>query len=324
MNTTIYKNFAVLAVAALLLSACSGAATPDAAAIATSAVQTVEARYTQQAALDPTQTSTPISTPIATSAATLTPGAQDTPLPTMAPQTPQSNGKPCYAASVQDITVVDGTIEAPGTAFTKTWRLYNLGNCPWDSSYALTFDSGDGMGAVTKIPFTTKVYPGASYDVSVDMTAPATDGIYTGYWRVATPYGGTFGVGTYDQSIFVKITVSSQPRDAFGVSSVAYDYTRKPAAGCDALGATFTVYATVTANGPGVIVYHWDRHPYDGGPLDGGKLRFGAAGSQTVNWTWTLRKAYSIQNIDRWIAFTVDLPVNAAKTFGRVLFNFSC
>ena len=322
MKLSLYKTLAWLVALALALSACSGAATPDASAIATSAVQTVEARYTQQAALtpqDPPETSTPTE-----EVATATAEVQATALPTMAPQTPQSNGKPCYAASVQDITIVDGSIELPGSTFTKTWRLFNNGNCPWDSSYALVFDSGDAMGAVTKVPLTTKVYPGASIDISVELTAPATNGMYTGYWRMATPYGGTFGVGQYDQSIFVKINVSSKPEDAFAVSSVTYDWTRDPQKGCDKNGGMrYTVYATITVNEAGMVYYHWDRSPYDGGPLDGGKLKFTAAGSAVVNWTWTLSHD-SVHGIDRWISLSITDPAASHVDWGRVKFPFDC
>ena len=322
MKTNLYKYLAVFVALALFLSACGGAATPDAAAIATSAVQTVEARYTQQAV----QTPTPTSTTIPAAAASLTPttDAPAAPAATFTPQPLQSNGKPCYAASVTDLTIPDGMIIAPGAVFTKKWRLFNLGNCPWDSTYALTFDSGDAMGTVTKFPLTSYVAPGASVDLSIDFTAPTTKGIYTGFWRMSTPYGGTFGVGTYDQSIFVKINVSSDPADSFGVSSVTYDWTRDPPKGCNSSGGMlFTVYATVTVNGPGILIYHWDRNPYDGGPLDGGRLKFTAAGSAVVHWTWTLRN-HSVHDIDRWIAFTVDSPASTAKQYGRVLFPFTC
>jgi Ig-like domain from next to BRCA1 gene len=315
MKTKLYWNLAVLTALALFLSACGGAPTPDAAAIATSAVQTVEARYTQQTAQKPTETTVP--TPEATSIS-----ASTTPKPaaTSTPQPVDSNGKPCYAASVQDITIPDGKIIAPGSTFTKTWRMFNKGNCVWDSSYSLIFDSGDAMGTVVKVPFTTRVLPEQSVDLSVDLTAPTTDGLYTGYWRIATPFGGTFGVGTYDQSIFVKIRVSPKPDRDFGIDSVVYDWTRDPQKGCNSNGATYTFSATLTANAPGEISYHWDRSP-DDGTRPSGILKFKEAGPKTIYWSWILHPE-AVQGIDRSVSIIVDTPVK--QTFDRVTFHYTC
>src|SRR5271157_1067465 len=52
-----------------------------------------------------------------------------------------------WAQFVADVTVPDGTTLAPGATFTKTWRLENIGNCTWTTSYALVFSSGSAMGA---------------------------------------------------------------------------------------------------------------------------------------------------------------------------------
>ena len=40
------------------------------------------------------------------------------------------------AQFVADVTVPDGTTYAPGAAFTKTWRLKNIGTCTWSTSYS--------------------------------------------------------------------------------------------------------------------------------------------------------------------------------------------
>jgi len=321
MKTNKYRILAMTLALAVFLSACGGTATPDAAAIATSAVQTVEARYTAQAAQQqPTATATPaVPTVAATSALTATP------MDTSTPQPLDSNGKPCYAASVQDITVPDGMLFAPGSAFTKTWRMLNLGNCPWDPSYALIFQTGDAMGTILKVPLTTTVLPGQSVDISVDMTAPATDGDYKGYWRMATPYGGTFGVGTYDQSIYVQITVSSKPNRDIGVSITAVGlYSRVPQTGCSSqnVAATYTFSATITANAPiDKVYFHWNQFPYDGSKPFEYHVSFPAAGSKTVTWQWTLQHE-SIQDITRYVTITVDS--GGGITSDRVPFTFTC
>jgi len=317
MKTNSYRNLVVLTALALVLSACGGAATPDAAAIATSAVQTVEARYTEQA-------SRLTETTIPTLAATSTLEITATPPATSTPQPVDSNGKPCYAATVIDVTIPDSMIIAPGSTFTKTWRLFNKGNCVWDSSYALTFESGDQMGTVTKVPLTKRVLPEESVEISVDLTAPTIEGVYKGYWRIATPFGGTFGVGTYDQSIYVEITSTSKPKRDVGVSDVSIGlYERKPQKGCSPqnIAAAYTFSATITVNAATEVNYHWNQFPYDGSKPEGGKLKFKEAGAQTVIWTWRMQHE-SIQNIDRSVSLEIDSP--GSLTSKRILFNFNC
>jgi hypothetical protein len=236
--------------------------------------------------------------------------------------TPTANGKACYVATfVADVTIPDGMIIAPGAKFTKTWRIRNDGNCVWDSTYSLILAQGDALGAPAKVALTGSVRPGQSVDLSIDMLAPTTLGAYAGYWRISTPFGGSFGVGSYDQAMIVKITVSDKPDRDFGSVSVAYDMTRKPATGCTDKGAAYSFSATVTVNSPGEIDYRWDRNPFDG-QIEGGTLKFTQAGSKTVYFTWTLHPD-AVQNIDRWVALTTIVS-NKETTYDKVTFNFTC
>lgn len=320
MRYTNYVFVSVVASLALFLSACGAAQpTPDAAAISTAAAQTVEARFTAQAAaatdtpLPPTETATPQVT--ATQPAIVS-VANDTPAPVT------TNGKPCYTMTfVADITIPDGMIVAPGAKFTKTWRVRNDGNCPWDQNYSVVLDKGDALGTVTKFPLTKTVNPGDSLDISIDLTAPTTDGNYAGFWHVATPYGGFMGVAPSNQSLAVKIMVASKPDLAFGTVSVVYDWTRRPQSGCGADGAYYDFTATITANNAGEINYRWDRNPFDG-TFVGGTLKFPAAGSKTVTWTWHMTPEH-IQGIDRWVAITTIVG-SKETTYSRVLFNYTC
>ena len=123
-----------------------------------------------------------------------------------------------WAQFVADITVPDGTNFAPGAAFTKTWRLKNIGTCTWTTSYALVFVSGSQMGAPSVVNLPTSVAPGGTVDVSANMTAPAVNGHYRGYWQLRNASGVLFGIGTYANSSFwVDINVSVS-------YSVAYDF----------------------------------------------------------------------------------------------------
>lgn len=322
MKQTIYVLTSTLAALALFLSACGGAQpTPDTAAISTAAAQTVEARFTLQAVLQATETPLPpAETP--DPAATATQGYPPT-LTTLPGQpTPTSNGKACYVMTfVSDVTIPDGMIISPGTTFTKTWRVRNDGNCVWDKNYYVELDKGDAMSTVTKFPLTKTVLPGESYDISIDLTAPSADGIYSGYWHVATPYGGYMGIAGYNQSLFVKIHVTNKAGRYFGADNVVYSMTRRPQKGCTANGAYYDFSATITANGPGELEYRWAYNPWDGNIVTG-RVNFAAAGSKTVYWTWHMTTDH-IQNIDRWVQLIIIVD-KQETAFDRVKFNYTC
>jgi hypothetical protein len=323
MKHTVYVLTSTLAALALLLSACGAGpqSTPDAAAISTAAAQTVEARFTLQAVLKATETPLPpVETPVPEATATLGYPPTQTTAPGL--PTPTENGKPCYAMTfIADITIPDGMIVPPGSKFTKTWRVRNDGNCVWDPSYAVVLDQGDAMTPVTKFPLTKTVYPGDSYDISIEMTAPTTDGIYSGYWHIATPYGGYMGIAGYNQSLFVKVHVTNKAGRYFGADNVVYSVTRRPKTGCTADGAYYDFSATITANGPGELEYRWAYNPWDGN-IVAGRVNFAAAGTKTVYWTWHMTTDH-IQNIDRWVQLIIIVDKQETP-FDQVKFNFTC
>ena len=124
------------------------------------------------------------------------------------------------ATFVADVTILDGTIFAPGTPFTKTWRLKNSGTCTWTTSYKLVFQSGDQMSAPALVNLTNNVMPDQTVDISVNLTAPASAGKYRGYWMLSNVSGALFGIGTNSNSPFwVEINVSGTTTDT------AYDFT---------------------------------------------------------------------------------------------------
>lgn len=125
-----------------------------------------------------------------------------------------------WAQFVADVTVPDGTRYAPGTTFQKTWRLKNIGTCTWTKSYSLVFDSGDRFGA-QDVNFPIDVPPGATVDLSLNMTAPSAAGHYFSYWRLKNASGVIFGIGsTANRSFWADIYVTSG-----GTTGVAYDFT---------------------------------------------------------------------------------------------------
>lgn len=190
--------------------------TPD--AFATSAAATVSAQLTQVAAATtapPAPTETPTAVPPTT-----------TPLPTLTPTEPPCTDK---VAFVTDVTIPDNASKAPNATFTKTWRLRNVGTCPWGPGYALVFDSGNIMNGPASVALSGAVAPGATVDLSVDLKAPATNGTYRGNWKLRNATGVIFGIGpASDGPFWVQITVGP-------TGSVVYDMY---AHACDAVWVT--------------------------------------------------------------------------------------
>jgi photosystem II stability/assembly factor-like uncharacterized protein len=100
-----------------------------------------------------------------------------------------------HAQFVSDVTVPDGSTFAPGAAFTKTWRLKNIGTCTWTTSYNLIFAGGDQMGSPASVALPLGVAPDQTVDVSVALIAPTTSGHYKGLWKIANATGVQFGIG---------------------------------------------------------------------------------------------------------------------------------
>ena len=137
----------------------------------------------------PTVTGTP-PTPTPTKSATPVPSACD------------------RAQFISDVTVPDGTAFGPGIAFSKTWRLKNVGTCTW-SNYSIMFDSGEKMGGPDSAVIPTSVAPGQTVDITVPLTSPTTAGTYRGYWKLKSSGGIPFGIGSAGtKSFWVEIKVT--------------------------------------------------------------------------------------------------------------------
>lgn len=176
----------------------------------TQAYQTVEAKLTQ-AATQTTPTS-PSPTPSQAAATTSAPARTPSPpAPTAPPNTPTPS-ETCDqagAGSPIDVTVPDDTVMQPGQAFTKIWRLQNVGTCSWTEAYAVTYFSGEQMGAPASVPLRGRVDPGQSVDISVDMVAPLKPGKYQGNWKLRNASNVLFGIGPGGSAPFwVRIIVA--------------------------------------------------------------------------------------------------------------------
>lgn len=199
----------ILALAAATL-ACSrfAASTPQPAAtldaLYTFAAQTLESMSTQAAVatqLSPTPT-------LSLSGPTVSPTVFNTftPVPPLA-TLPVTR---CDAAAfVSDVTYPDGSNVSLGSAFTKIWRLKNVGTCTWTTSYALVFVSGERFDAPTAVSIPTNVGPGQTVDLAVNMTAPNRSDHYRGYWKLRNASNILFGIGpSADGNFYVDINVT--------------------------------------------------------------------------------------------------------------------
>jgi hypothetical protein len=101
---------------------------------------------------------------------------------------------------IDDVTIPDGTVLTPGETFVKKWTLKNTGFCMWRASYALKFFQGDSMsGEGTEIG--RAIASGDKANMSVTLTAPSSEGTYTGYWIMAEDFGYSFGMPVYVQIV---------------------------------------------------------------------------------------------------------------------------
>jgi hypothetical protein len=214
MKKLIYKMLIGI-MASLLLVSCGGSATPtqDVNAVMTAAISTMVASFfeTQTASVPlATPTLIPSLTPIPT-ATIIVPTATFLPPPTaviiyntpilgtVAPVitlgtpgtfvtatiNPSSLGSGCNnLAFIRDVTIPAGTVLKPGENFTKTWKVQNIGTCPWMYQYRLVIVSGDEFSAgSTKLDKQVTVNDWS--EISLNMDAPNKEGNYVAYWRLS-------------------------------------------------------------------------------------------------------------------------------------------
>ncbi len=107
---------------------------------------------------------------------------------------PLPEGDPCTndLAFVDDLTIPDYTVVAPGSQLDKQWLVQNAGTCNWDSRYRLRYVGGYTLGA----PEEQALYPavaGAQVTIRILFTAPAEPGEYVSIWQAFDPEGIPFG-----------------------------------------------------------------------------------------------------------------------------------
>jgi hypothetical protein len=301
------KHLLILSLLTILMSAC-GSSSQNQADISTAVAQTVAAQnsLTEVASL-------PTSTPLPSSETTVLPDVVGT--STTAPAV----GAPgcTVSARLAGETPPDQTLLKPGEYFWKTWMLENTGTCTWDSTYQLIYESGDLMDGLTSYPLVETVAPGETKDITIYLKAPETEGTFTGYWQIQTPWNAMFGVGPTSDPFYVKVVVTDARRPKYEITSVTYEIVRKPQTGCP-VNVLYTVYATITTNGPYEFTYRWNQK--DGNESAVKSMVFTEAGSRTISRSWMVGRGDSPN--PRWMEIVVLEPV--MRYFGKAVWPNNC
>jgi len=305
-----YKILSLLAVFTLILTACGGVQEET---IATAVAMTVAAQGTESAVPTVTATETVAShTPKPGTAPTQT----QSPPPTVSVPS-ASNGVPCLRANLVGETIPDGTIFKPGETFLKTWRIQNNGSCTWNSSYKIVYWDGDLIGGLAEYPFPGQTGPGEIAEISIFLKAPDMNGPYKGFWKLVSEWGGAFGVGEYDAAFYVQINVTDSQKPGYGITSVSYNLVRDPSYGCSSR-VWYTVYASVTTNGPVDMTYRWNQS--DGNESGYKTYEFKEASTETFKRQWSVGVGDATN--ERWFEFETTEPVE--QSWGKATFHFTC
>jgi hypothetical protein len=262
-----------------------------------------------------------------TQAAGLTATSQGMITSTAIPTGPGPSGE--RAIFVKDVTIPDGTVLAPGAAFTKTWRLQNAGTSTWTTSYSLAFVSGEQMGAITSVPVDQSVPPGQQIDISVKLVAPVNPGTYQGYWKMKNASGQFF-----NDAVYVLLAVGNAgitPTATSGTPVATPTSTGVPGNPITSLTMAvdnpsfnqcphlFTFTAWVTLNQKATLTYKLEAGSDSGYVFDLPAPQTGTfdVGTYPIVFEMTFTSAGS-----GWLSFHVTSPVD--RSSNQVAFTLTC
>jgi len=326
------KLACVLVGFSLLVAACSSAAgdespTPQPESVLTAAAQTAQAQLTELAKPKSTSTSSPLLaetiSPLPTDSAPLGTDLSASPDPDtggIVTPTPATGGVD-QGEFWADLTIPDGTDFEPGETFTKVWQLRNSGTNTWTQAYGLAFFGGEQMSAPAVVPLTGNVSPGATVEVSVDMTAPQSGGTYTGFWKMQNAAGEFF-----DYQVFVQIdvvgglvsgtalpTLSGDGR----VTAVSIKVDDSSPSDCP---HTFTFTASFTLSEAAVVTYKMEAGSDTPGftfNLPWEQTGSFEAGSHSVIYTLDIQ-----DSVNGWAQFRISAPNKEVSN--QANFSLSC
>jgi Tol biopolymer transport system component len=167
------------------------------------------------------------------------------------------------AALAADVTVPAGTRFPSAQEFTKVWRIQNSGACAWSpAGYALRFADGEPMAASFQVPISGAIQPGASFDLSLPLTAPAAPGTHSGRWILIDGAGNTLP-GPDGNPLSLQVSIDVLAPSASTLPSALYFLSERSGSG--QIWRMETDGATVSqiTNEPGPVVA-FDLSPADG------------------------------------------------------------
>ena len=100
------------------------------------------------------------------------------------------------ARFLEDLTIPDGTIVAPGAILDKRWSVQNTGTCDWGPDYRLGPVESGGFGDSEPIA----LYPARAGEQAVwqvEVRAPLEPGEHLSRWQALAPDGTAFGDVVY-------------------------------------------------------------------------------------------------------------------------------
>jgi hypothetical protein len=163
------------------------------------------------------QAAAPLDASVQPLAPDATPTVERVPAPGETPSGEAAPSRPACvndARFLEDLTVPDGTVVAPGEAIDKRWSVRNAGTCDWGPGYRLLpVDAGGLLG-----PAEVALYPalaGATATLQVALQAPVEPGLHTSIWRAQAPDGTLFG-----DTVYLVIDVEPGPEVLLATSAV--------------------------------------------------------------------------------------------------------
>lgn len=111
---------------------------------------------------------------------------------------------------IDDLTIPDGTLVAPGERLDKRWQVKNVGSCSWDTSYQIELIAGPAMDAPTE----QALYPALSgTEVTIQMifTAPQEVETYRSAWQAYDAHHQPFGDPFYIEiEVVIQATLEAE------------------------------------------------------------------------------------------------------------------
>jgi hypothetical protein len=216
------------------------------------------------------------------------------------------NPTPCNLSHWTGETIPDGTVMDAGETFTKSWTLRNDGICDWTTDYQFVFVEGDRMGGASTQNLSSRIEPGESVTLKVNLTAPDDDGQYRGVWRLRADDDEEFG------NYWVEIYVG-EPSPPFAVTSVSFYMPHTTIdTGCP---NDISVKAEIKSSAAGKVTYKWKDSA--GGSSSTKSYTFDDAGTKIVDYNVTVTASG-----DYWAKLYIDNPNH--QWFGPINFHVNC